>query len=446
MAQLSIEVIAPSGATYENTTVPGTQPVQDVARRLASQAGLRQAAKDGSPIQYELHAANPDRPLEQIKDLESQGIVDGASLRIVAVNGNSRVVDPKDLDGGGGKGEDAWEDDGPDPFDPKAKEVTLRISIANLSNEIVTEVFPTDTKVSKVIELLHKKHPLQLRQGESLLANNKLYVVGVRRMDLAPDKTLLDHRIRNRERLELIHIDAAGGTLSPGEAFVREIEESAKAKRMRRLQNEYQEMLNFQAQSRFIDIQVLNQSAGAPTRFLLTFTVRGISGIQQGPVPNPIYSDFHQVEMEITPEYPKAQPSLLWKTPIWHPNIAHKEPRHVCTDEANSFHQSKKLYLLVEYLAMMAQYKIYHARLDGPLPWDTEVASWVREFAEKSGLIGPDKPVDDRHLSRMDDVDLGRRGKTTPRLYRYEDEVRLGKLASPKRSGDGEVHLGIRKN
>ena len=87
-------------------------------------------------------------------------------------------------------------------------------------------------------------------------------------------------------------------------------------------------------------------------------------------------------------------------TDIWHPNIDHKEPRHVCTNAVQTYFSSKPLSELVLSLAEMVQYKRYHAKLEPPFPLDLDAARWVRETGEPRGWIGPEKPLDARPLLR----------------------------------------------
>jgi ubiquitin-protein ligase len=221
------------------------------------------------------------------------------------------------------------------------------------------------------------------------------------------------------------------------------------AKRIRRLNDDYERLLTLQAQSDLIHIQVINQRVGwPPEEYLVTFAVKGIARVDEDQ--RPVYSEFHQVEMTIPPEYPATQPHLLWRTPIWHPNIAPTEPRHVCTDENNSYHPGKRLDQLVVYLAEMAQYKIYHAKMEPPYPWDNDVAAWVRDVAEPTGLIAPGKPVDSRSVYRRIDVEFGQRsaepkGLPDSDVHSFGPDlplVALGQLIQPAEDDEFDIKLG----
>ena len=91
---------------------------------------------------------------------------------------------------------------------------------------------------------------------------------------------------------------------------------------------------------------------------------------------------------------------LAWLTPIWHPNIEHLEPHHVCTNNVQNWFAAKPLAELVLAMGEMVQYKHYHAKWVSPFPLDRTAAEWVLQVAEPKGIVGPNKPFDDRPLLR----------------------------------------------
>lgn len=168
--------------------------------------------------------------------------------------------------------------------------------------------------------------------------------------------------------------------------------------RIRRLKSEYQKMAELTARSDFIRFQIQEQIPGRPPeKYLITFTCKGMSGIDAKHLP--IYSEFHQVLIYMDANYPKAPPKMRWQTPIWQPNIQHSEPFKVCIDPA-WWAASRTLDRLVVMLGEMVQYKNYHAENTPPFPMDKEVAEWVRNVAEPKGIVSKTKPVDPRELCR----------------------------------------------
>ena len=199
--------------------------------------------------------------------------------------------------------------------------------------------------------------------------------------------------------------------------------------RRARLLLEFEKLLNLEKRSNFIKIEPINRIEGMPPEdYVITFSCRGIAGLK--PDNSPRYSDFHQVSMKLSSNFPNQEPYLKWLTPIWHPNIEHKEPNHVCTNNVQNWFSTKSLDDLVITLAEMVQYQRYHAAWVAPFPLDKEAADWVVNFAEPNGLLSQTKPIDTRQILRPQKTRL--RGKE------------LGVPEKPK--PQGKLKLGIKKN
>lgn len=169
--------------------------------------------------------------------------------------------------------------------------------------------------------------------------------------------------------------------------------------RRARLLLEYEKLINLEKRSDFIKVEPVNKIEGMPPEeYIVTFTCRGIAGLK--PDKSPELADFHQVSMKLSSNFPNQEPYLKWLTPIWHPNIEHKEPHHVCTNNVQNWYSTKSLNDLVVSLGEMVQYRRYHAEWVAPFPLDKEAADWVINFAEPSGLLGQTKPIDERQILR----------------------------------------------
>jgi len=167
--------------------------------------------------------------------------------------------------------------------------------------------------------------------------------------------------------------------------------------RYARLAIEYTKLMNLAARSNFIEIQPVEVQPGwPPEKYIITYRCRGIASINKQGVPQ--ISEFHQVSMYMGSDYPLKEPYLKWLTPIWHPNIDHLEPHHVCTNNVQNWFAAKPLAELVLAMGEMVQYKHYHAKWVSPFPLDRAAADWVLEVAEPQGIIGPGKPLDERPL------------------------------------------------
>src|SRR5438552_2838252 len=93
--------------------------------------------------------------------------------------------------------------------------------------------------------------------------------------------------------------------------------------RYTRLQMDYSDLMYLANRSDFITIEPVEPLPGWPAeRYRITFTCEGVASIQNDGTPQK--SNHHQVELYLSRDYPSREPSLLWLTDIWHPNIDHK--------------------------------------------------------------------------------------------------------------------------
>lgn len=169
--------------------------------------------------------------------------------------------------------------------------------------------------------------------------------------------------------------------------------------RRARLLLEYEKLINLEKRSDFIRIEPLGKVEGMPPEdYRITFTCLGVAGLNADNSPQ--LAAFHQVSMKLSANFPNQEPYLKWLTPIWHPNIEHKEPHHVCTNNVQNWYATKSLDDLVVALGEMVQYRRYHAAWTAPFPLDKEAADWVINFAEPNGFVSQEKPFDNRQIVR----------------------------------------------
>ena len=167
--------------------------------------------------------------------------------------------------------------------------------------------------------------------------------------------------------------------------------------RYARLAIEYTKLINLAARSSLIEVNPIEVQLGwPPEKYIITYRCRGIAAVDAQGLPQ--VSEFHQVSMYMGSDYPLKEPYLRWLTPIWHPNIEHLEPHHVCTNNVQNWFAAKPLAELVLAMGEMVQYKHYHAKWVSPFPLDRAAADWVLQIAEPMGMLGPDKPFDERPL------------------------------------------------
>jgi ubiquitin-protein ligase len=150
-----------------------------------------------------------------------------------------------------------------------------------------------------------------------------------------------------------------------------------------RVERESLERLN--QKSDHVRVQAINGRPGRePVHYRVTFLCRGIAGIDSQN--NPIYSDWHQVDINCDEEFPADVPRLRWMTPIWHPGIQHQEPKNVWINKAKWLDGMGLEDLCLDMFEMV-EYKIYHAALTKAYPLNHEAARWVTEFAEPRGIV-----------------------------------------------------------
>lgn len=175
--------------------------------------------------------------------------------------------------------------------------------------------------------------------------------------------------------------------------------------RQARLKKERLALEQLNAESDHVRVTPVDLVEGSePERYRVAFSCRGISGIDASR--DPIYSDYHEVLIVCDDFFPSDVPKLRWETPIWHPNIQHLEPKGVCVNKPEWL-GGMGLVDLVRQMFEMVQYKNYHADADTrPFPFDLDVAKWVREYAEPSGIVDKSRNifVDDRPFTRPTEV------------------------------------------
>src|SRR6266436_4553351 len=109
-----------------------------------------------------------------------------------------------------------------------------------------------------------------------------------------------------------------------------------------RLREEFDKLRKLQSRSKFIRITPVEVIPHyPPEKYIVSYSCIGIARIDDRG--NPIKSESHRVEMVLPYDFPNREPNLKWLTPIWHPNIEHEEPNHVCTNNIQSWFKTKSL-------------------------------------------------------------------------------------------------------
>jgi ubiquitin-protein ligase len=147
--------------------------------------------------------------------------------------------------------------------------------------------------------------------------------------------------------------------------------------RLRRLENEYTEMRELAKASSMIDFLPLG---APPSRYEITLSCIGLCRVGD----QLIELDRHRFDLSLGNDFPQFGPTIVWKTPIFHPNIL---PPTVCTGDI--WYPALSLADLVVSLCELVQYKSFN--IYDPL--DMNATQWLSTQLEQDP---PGIPVDPR--------------------------------------------------
>lgn len=373
MPDINVTLIAPDGTDMPNSEVPGDFTADQVINEMVDQLNLPWVDQDNRSINYYLEWVNQGITLQLGRPLFDLGIRSGDTIALKANSavskGNGSMVNPLM------------------PPPDKPGQVTVNLNVLDV-NKIDQTILNTSYTISEILNQVISDYNL-------LTFNPKLkqaytYKIGSKALGryLHLGETLGGADVPSGDTLTVYREEIAGGVY----------ENDA---RSARLQKEYTELMNLSKRGSrkggLINIEPINYKDGCPVEeYIITFTCKGIIGTKSNK--EPIYGEFHQVKLMLGAEFPEREPYLRWLTPIWHPNIEHLEPHHVCTNNIESWWPGRTLTDLVLTLGEMLQYKQYHAAWKAPFPLDPDAAKWVEEYAEPNSIMSKGKPVDKRPL------------------------------------------------
>jgi len=140
-----------------------------------------------------------------------------------------------------------------------------------------------------------------------------------------------------------------------------------------------------------------------PEAYLLGFRGRGLYRPEGRP--DVLIRDEHRVLVRLGAAYPRQMPELVWKTPIYHPNISSNGV--VCLGGYSThWVPSLRLDQLCEMLWNMIRYENY----DVESPYNREAAQWARIQTKYAFPIDPRPlrsvcPTDDRAADVLEVVE-----------------------------------------
>jgi hypothetical protein len=158
-------------------------------------------------------------------------------------------------------------------------------------------------------------------------------------------------------------------------------EPTSSSPRLRRLHADMAAMRELVGGSDFITFACQGQP---PDRYVVAYTCRGL--VWEPGMPAPAIAERHEGEFYLHRDYPRRPPQIIWRTPIFHPNILPPTAGGgVCI---GGWTPSESLADLVLRVGEMVQFRSYNP--DDVL--NREAAAWA---AAHAGLL----PVDDRPLA-----------------------------------------------
>ena len=127
-------------------------------------------------------------------------------------------------------------------------------------------------------------------------------------------------------------------------------------------------------------INLLSSEGTPPDLYRLEYHIQSLEPTDDPDHPAP--RNVHQVEIQLTADYPRMAPQCKMLTPVYHPNI---DPSHICVGD--HWAAGERLVDLVIRIGEMLAYQAYNIKS----PLDAHAAMWA-------DLNGPKLPTDPRTI------------------------------------------------
>lgn len=113
-------------------------------------------------------------------------------------------------------------------------------------------------------------------------------------------------------------------------------------------------------------IRVLETDGNPPDLYRIEYLIRSLQPTDNPEEPAP--RDVHQVEIQLTADYPRVAPQCKMLTPVYHPNI---DPSHICVGD--HWAAGERLVDLIVRIGEMIAYQAYNIKS----PLDAHAAMWA---------------------------------------------------------------------
>jgi len=138
--------------------------------------------------------------------------------------------------------------------------------------------------------------------------------------------------------------------------------------RTRRLRSDHRSLVQLKSESSIFDFIPVGDP---PDQYVLRFKGRGVFRTENAS--DVLIRQDHEVLLRLGSGYPRSLPSLTWRTPIFHPNIASSGV--VCL---GAYGQHWAPSVTLEELVGMLWDMIRYANFDVDSPYNREAANWAR--------------------------------------------------------------------
>jgi ubiquitin-protein ligase len=151
--------------------------------------------------------------------------------------------------------------------------------------------------------------------------------------------------------------------------------------RDRRLQSEYEDMRELAKSSSLISFV----SRGVPpVKYEITSRCLGLIQLAE----TIVRSDNHKFDLELGDSFPLVAPAVVWRTPIFHPNI---KPPHVCA--GNIWYPAMSVAEYCVELCRLIQFQSFNVY--DPLNQEAGLWLWVSLNADSPGIPVDNRPIID---------------------------------------------------
>jgi len=113
-------------------------------------------------------------------------------------------------------------------------------------------------------------------------------------------------------------------------------------------------------------IRVIETDGQPPDLYRIEYLIRSLQPGEDPEEPAP--RDVHQVEIQLTADYPRVSPSCKMLSPVYHPNI---DPSHICVGD--HWAAGERLVDLIVRIGEMLAYQAYNIKS----PLDAHAAMWA---------------------------------------------------------------------